>query len=180
MSILFYVYFYYKKIYIYFYIIIFIFKIIIYSISFDYFKMSSSCESNVTTFDTNWSHDGKPITEFIGIELCALFSGSYGDDNEHETTLFSLKNEEFTPQNLREKIEENLFEVVEQQFHSADVYFRLWYKSTYGDYTGISGTPGINSPEICSLFGPDYFNELISKFNGSNINKKMICNNCDE
>ncbi len=129
---------------------------------------------NVTEFDTNWSYDGKPISEFIGIELHALFSSPYcGDDDEHETTLFSLKNEEFTPQNLHEKLEENIFEVVEQRFHSADVYFRLYYKATYGDYTGICGTPGINSSEICSLFGPDYFNSLIQKHNYGYMNQEM-------
>ncbi len=129
--------------------------------------------SNVTDFDTNWSHDGKPITDFIGIKLQALFSGSYGDDNEYEMTLFSLKNEEFTPQNLREKIETHLFEVVEQKFHNGIVYFRLYYKETRRNWTGITGTAGINSPEICSLFGPDYFNLLISKFNGSYMNSEM-------
>ncbi len=129
--------------------------------------------SNVTEFDANWSHDGKPITGFIGIELHALFSGSYGDDNDHETTLFSLKNEEFTPQNLCEKIEEHLSEVVEQYFHSADVYFRLYYKATYGNHTGIYGTPGINSSEICSLFGPDYFNSLVKKYNYGYMNQEI-------
>ncbi len=85
-------------------------------------------------------------------------------------TLFSLRNEEFTIQNLREKLEENLFEVVEQRFHSAHVYFRLYYKNSYD---GISGTPGINSPEICSLFGPDYFNTLVKKLEYQYMNPVM-------
>ncbi len=124
---------------------------------------------NVTEFNPTWSYDGKPITDFIGIDLCALFSGSYGDDNEHEMKLFSLRNEEFTPQNLREKIEEHLDEVVEEHFHSAYVYFRLWHHDKFG----IVGTEGINSHEICLLFGPDYFNILIQKHNNSYMNQGM-------
>ena len=86
--------------------------------------------------------------------------------------LFSLKNEEFTPQNLREKIEEYLNEVVEEHFHSGWVYFRLYYKNTQRNWTGISGTSGINTSVICSLFGPDYFNSLVKKHNDSYINQE--------
>ncbi len=128
--------------------------------------------STVTEFNPTWSYDGKPITDFIGIDLCALFSGSYGDDNEHEMKLFSLRNEEFTPQNLREKIEEHLNEVVEEYFHSGWVYFRLYYKYTQRNWNGICGTSGINTSVICSLFGPDYFNTLIKKHNYDYMNQE--------
>jgi hypothetical protein len=134
--------------------------------------MTSSCETNVTEFDPTWSHDGRPITDFIGIELQALFSGSYRDDNEHEMTLFSLKNEEFTPEKLRAQIEEHIFEIVEEKFHSGWVYFRLYYKNTQRNWTGISGTSGINTSVICSLFGPDYFNSLVKKHNYGYMNQE--------
>ncbi len=124
---------------------------------------------NVTEFNTNWSYDNKPITEFIGIELQVLFSSNFSYEDQ-EMTIFSLMNEEFNLQNLREKIEMHICEIVHQKFHSGDVYFRLCYKNSYG---GISGTIGIDSPEICSLFGPDYFNSLIQKHNNDFMNPIM-------
>lgn len=126
--------------------------------------------SNVSSliFDSSWSHNGKSICEFVGIELQALFSHHYCD-NESEMTLFSLKNEEFTPENLHKHMEENMFQIVEEKFHSGDVYFRLYYKDKFG----IVGTPGISVKEICALFGPDYFNNLVQNVNDIYMNPVM-------
>jgi hypothetical protein len=115
--------------------------------------------SNVTEFDSNWSYNGKPITYFIEIELCALFTSPYDDYVKREFRLFSLRNEKFTPQNLREKIEKYSVEVVKQRVHTAHFYFRLYTKAMIG----LAGTVEINTSEICSLFGPDYFNTLVEK-----------------
>ncbi len=115
--------------------------------------------SNVTEFDSNWSYNGKPITYFIGIELCALFTSPYDDYDKHERRLFSLRNEKFTPENLREKIEKYSFEIVKQQVYTTHFYFRLYTKAMLG----LTGTVEINSSEVCSLFGPDYFNTLVEK-----------------
>ncbi len=123
---------------------------------------------NSFTFDSSWSHNGKSISEFIGIELQALFYHRYCD-NESEMTLFSLKNEEFTPENLHKYMEENMFQIVQEKFHSGDVYFRLYYKDEFG----IIGTPGISVKEICTLFGPHYFNDLLQKVEDSYMNPVM-------
>ena len=123
---------------------------------------------NSFTFDSSWSHNGKSISEFIGIELQALFSHHYCD-NESEMTLFLLKGDEFTPENLHKHMEENMFQIVEEKFHSGDVYFRLLYKDTYG----IVGTPAISTKKICTLFGPHYFNNLVQKVEDIYMNPVM-------
>jgi hypothetical protein len=130
----------------------------------------SSINVNSLSFDPSWKHNGKSINEFIGIELKALFSSRYSD-NESEMTLFSLKDEEFTPVNLHKQIEEHMFEIVEEKFHSGDVYFRLLYKDD--KYQSVCGTPGISTKEICDLFGPDYFNTLIENVNHIYMNPIM-------
>ncbi len=115
--------------------------------------------SNVTEFDSNWSYNGKPITDFIEIEFCALFTSPYDDYVKHERRLFSLRNEKFTPQNLREKIEKYSVEIVKQRVYTTHFYFRLYTKAMIG----MVPSADINSSEICSLFGPDYFNTLVEK-----------------
>lgn len=115
-------------------------------------------------FDPSWKHDGKTINEFIGIVLLATFSTYCGDEEvDTDMTLFELKNEEFTPENLHKHMEENMFEIVEGKFHNGDVYFRLFYEDN--KYNSIFGTPGINSKEICALFGPNYYDDLVNRIN---------------
>ncbi len=72
--------------------------------------------SNVTEFDSNWSYNGKPITYFIGIELCAFFPSPYNDYDKHERRLFSLMNEKFTPQNLRKKLKNISLKLLNNEF----------------------------------------------------------------
>ena len=117
---------------------------------------------NLITFNSSWNHYGKPISEFIGIELQVNFSSYCGDDEvDIEKTIFSLKDDEFTPENLHKYIQQNMFEIVEEKYHSGEVYFRLLYKDN--KYNTTCSTSGIDTKEICSLFGPQYFNSLLQK-----------------
>ena len=134
--------------------------------------------SNVTEFETKWSKfmtnlslNGKPITDYMcnpvnkisGIEFIATFSSwRNGEDVDSDMTLFSLKNEEFTQENLRKHIEKHVIEIVEEKFHNGDVYFRLCYEDKHGY---MCGTSAIDTKEICNIFGTDYFNTLIQKMN---------------
>lgn len=128
----------------------------------------SSINVRSFSFDPLWKHDGKSIDKFIGIELQALFFSRY-IDNESEITLFSLKDEEFTPENLHKQIDQHMIEIIEEKFHSGDVYFRLLKQDKFG----IVGTPGISTKEICALFGPDYFNTLLQKVDHIYMNPDM-------
>jgi hypothetical protein len=122
------------------------------------------------TFNPSWNHDGKQINEFIGIELLATFSTYCGDEEvDTDMTLFSLKNEEFTPENLGKQMEEHMFEIIEEKFHNGDVYFRLYYNESYG----MVGTPGIKTKKICDLFGSDYFDTLLQKIEDVYMNPLM-------
>jgi hypothetical protein len=129
--------------------------------------------SNVKTvaFDPLWKYDGKSINEFTGIELEALFVSQYccDDEPDHSMTLFSLKDMEFTPENLYKQIEEHKYEIIPENFHGADLYFRLYYKDTYGTIGGV----GISVKEICALFGPDYYDNLVQKVNDEYMNSQM-------
>ncbi len=120
------------------------------------------------------SNSNSTFTTYCGIELIEYYESRYRSDyyDDVDQTIFDIKDEEFTPENVKSKIEEHIFDIFDSPKNN--IYFRF-YKIEPGMNHIITGTPGLSVKETLTLIGGEAYYDQMLKF----YHKKMFQHMCE-
>ena len=73
------------------------------------------------------SETNSTFTTYCGIQLIEYYESRYRSDyyDDVEQTIFDIKDEEFTPENVKSKIEEHIFDIFSSPKNN--IYFQYFF-----------------------------------------------------
>lgn len=113
---------------------------------------------SITTFNSEWVYNQYTLSDIVGVSFYHDQSTNYCDS---ESPIFVLKDDEFTPQNLANKLEQFMDRIFDTTYNDHHDYFFRLYVVENGHKSGYYiGNPRI----IFSLISNTYYDEIKNKY----------------